>query len=54
LFLAKKYIYIITDGGLFTMKEGNKFGNHRVIEPKGSLPQPAWKLDNNMGEIYDN
>jgi L-erythro-3,5-diaminohexanoate dehydrogenase len=36
------------------MKEGNKFGNHRVIEPKGSLPQPAWKLDNNMDEIYDN
>src|SRR5258708_36651195 len=21
-------------------------GIHRVIEPKGSLPQPAWKLDN--------
>src|SRR5258708_23868266 len=21
-------------------------GVHRVIEPKGSLPQPAWKLDN--------
>ena len=21
-------------------------GNHRVVEAKGSLPQPAWKLDN--------
>ena len=21
-------------------------GIHRVIEPRGSLPQPAWKLDN--------
>ena len=21
-------------------------GVHRVIEPKGTLPQPAWKLDN--------
>ncbi len=36
------------------MKEGNKFGAHRVIEPNGILPQPAWKLDNNMDEIYDN
>ena len=35
------------------MKEGNKFGAHRVIEPKGVLPQPAWKIDNTM-EIADN
>jgi L-erythro-3,5-diaminohexanoate dehydrogenase len=35
------------------MKEGNKFGAHRVIEPTGVLPQPAWKIDNTM-EIYDN
>jgi L-erythro-3,5-diaminohexanoate dehydrogenase len=35
------------------MKEGNKYGAHRVIEPKGVLPQPAWKIDNTM-EIYDN
>jgi L-erythro-3,5-diaminohexanoate dehydrogenase len=35
------------------MKEGNKFGAHRVIEPKGVLPQPAWKVDNTM-EIFDN
>jgi L-erythro-3,5-diaminohexanoate dehydrogenase len=35
------------------MKKGCKFGTHRVIEPKGALPQPAWKIDNNM-EIYDN
>ena len=35
------------------MKEGNKFGAHRVIEPQGVLPQPAWKIDNTM-EIYDN
>ncbi len=35
------------------MKKGNKYGIHRVIEPKGVLPQPAWKIDNNM-EIYDN
>lgn len=35
------------------MKEGNKFGAHRVIEPKGVLPQPARCIDNTM-EIYDN
>lgn len=35
------------------MKKGCKYGTHRVIEPKGVLPQPALKIDNNM-EIYDN
>lgn len=33
--------------------KGNPYGIHRVIEPKGVLPQPAVKVDNNM-EIYDN
>ncbi len=35
------------------MKQGNKFGVHRVLEPKGVLPQPAEKIDNTM-EIYHN
>lgn len=35
-------------------KGGNPFGSHRVIEPKGVLPQPALKIDNNMDYIYDN
>ena len=35
------------------MKKGCKFGTHRVISPKGLLPQPAEKIDNTM-EIYDN
>jgi len=35
------------------VKKGCKFGTHRVIEPKGTLPQPALKIDNTM-EIYDN
>ncbi|QOR34789.1 L-erythro-3,5-diaminohexanoate dehydrogenase [Clostridium sp. 'deep sea'] len=30
-----------------------KFGTHRVLEPKGVLPQPAWKIDNTM-DLYDN
>ena len=36
------------------MKKGCRYGTHRVIEPKGVLPQPANKIDNNMDEIYDN
>lgn len=35
------------------MKKGSKYGIHRVLEPKGVLPQPATKIDNDM-EIYDN
>lgn len=35
------------------MKKGSLYGTHRVIEPKGVLPQPALKIDNDM-EIYDN
>lgn len=34
-------------------KKGCPYGTHRVISPKGVLPQPAEKIDNNM-EIYDN
>lgn len=36
-----------------TMKKGSPYGTHRVLEPLGVLPQPAWKIDNTM-EIYDN
>ena len=35
------------------MRKGCPYGTHRVIEPRGLLPQPAWKLDNSMN-IYDN
>ena len=35
------------------MAMGNKYGAHRVIEPKGLLPQAAHKIDNTM-EIYNN
>jgi L-erythro-3,5-diaminohexanoate dehydrogenase len=35
------------------MQKGSPFGTHRVIEPKGAMPQTATKIDNNM-EIYDN
>jgi len=35
------------------MVKGNKYGTHRVIEPKGALPQPAFKISNDM-TIFDN
>lgn len=35
------------------MKHGSPYGTHRVLEPAGVLPQPAWKIDNTM-EIFDN
>ncbi|KYH34398.1 L-erythro-3,5-diaminohexanoate dehydrogenase [Clostridium tepidiprofundi DSM 19306] len=35
------------------MKKGHPYGIHRVISPKGVLPQPADVIDNNM-ELYDN
>jgi L-erythro-3,5-diaminohexanoate dehydrogenase len=28
------------------VKKGCTFGTHRSLEPKGGLPQPAWKVDN--------
>ena len=38
------------------MKPGNRYGLHRVLEPKGVLPQTALRVDNAMGEgeLYDN
>lgn len=37
------------------MKTGGcRYGTHRVLEPKGVLPQPARVLDNDMSEIWDN
>jgi L-erythro-3,5-diaminohexanoate dehydrogenase len=31
---------------------GDPFGAHRTVEPKGALPQPAWRLDNDFSKIY--
>ncbi len=35
------------------MTMGSKYGAHRVLEPKGLLPQAAQKIDNTM-TLYDN
>ncbi|MCS6900863.1 MAG: L-erythro-3,5-diaminohexanoate dehydrogenase [Myxococcales bacterium] len=31
---------------------GDPFGTHRSLEPVGALPQPAWRLDNDMQVRY--
>jgi L-erythro-3,5-diaminohexanoate dehydrogenase len=35
------------------MVGGCPYGTHRVLEPQGVLPQPAWRLENSPA-IYDN
>lgn len=35
------------------IRGGCPYGTHRVLEPKGVLPQSAWRIDNTM-EIYEN
>lgn len=32
---------------------GNAYGTHRAVEPPGSLPQPAWRLDNDFGRLFE-
>lgn len=36
------------------MPMGDKYGTHRVLEPVGSMPQAALRLDNDMSKLYDN
>ncbi|HEU4405121.1 MAG TPA: L-erythro-3,5-diaminohexanoate dehydrogenase [Polyangiaceae bacterium] len=31
---------------------GDPLGTHRVLEPRGAMPQPAWKLDNDADRAY--
>lgn len=39
--------------GLLVQKVGDRFGIHRVLEPTGVLPQPAWRLDA-KSPLFDN
>ncbi|MDP9149482.1 MAG: L-erythro-3,5-diaminohexanoate dehydrogenase [Myxococcota bacterium] len=32
---------------------GDRYGGHRVIVPKGALPQPAWRLDNDFSRLFE-
>lgn len=34
------------------LDSGDPFGTHRAIEPKGSLPQPAWRVDNDFSRLF--
>lgn len=36
-----------------TKTVGHRYGTHRTLEPKGMLPQPAWKIDNSPA-IWEN
>ncbi len=31
---------------------GDAYGTHRVLEPRGALPQPAWRVDNDFGRLF--
>ncbi|HEU4962692.1 MAG TPA: zinc-binding dehydrogenase [Bacilli bacterium] len=35
------------------MRVGNRYGLHRVLEPQGAMPQPAWRIDNRM-DVFSN
>ncbi len=34
------------------LKAGDTFGTHRALEPKGALPQPADRLDNDFSRLF--
>ncbi|MBS2016844.1 MAG: L-erythro-3,5-diaminohexanoate dehydrogenase [Deltaproteobacteria bacterium] len=31
---------------------GDAYGTHRAVEPRGGLPQPAWRVDNDFSRIF--
>lgn len=35
-------------------KKGDKYGTHRILEPTGTLPQAALRVNNDFSGIYDN
>jgi L-erythro-3,5-diaminohexanoate dehydrogenase len=32
---------------------GDRYGGHRVVEPRGGLPQPAWRLDTDFSRLFE-
>lgn len=32
--------------------EASPYGVHRALEPKGALPQPAWRVDNDFSRLF--
>jgi L-erythro-3,5-diaminohexanoate dehydrogenase len=31
---------------------GDAYGTHRAVEPRGALPQPAWRVDNDFSRLF--
>jgi len=40
------------NGGRRLLEGGDAFGTHRALEPKGALPQPADRLDNDFSRLF--
>jgi L-erythro-3,5-diaminohexanoate dehydrogenase len=36
-----------------TAEGGDPFGTHRALEPRGALPQPAWRVDNDFSRLFE-
>jgi L-erythro-3,5-diaminohexanoate dehydrogenase len=32
---------------------GDALGTHRVLDPRGALPQPAWRVDNDFSRLFE-
>jgi L-erythro-3,5-diaminohexanoate dehydrogenase len=41
-----------TDAHRHLLRSGDAYGTHRVLEPAGALPQPAWRLDNDFRRLF--
>jgi len=42
----------MTRGTRQIVQDGDPFGTHRSLEPKGALPQPAWRVDNDFSRLF--
>ena len=31
---------------------GDPYGTHRALDPRGALPQPAWRVDNDFTRLF--
>lgn len=40
------------EGDRAVVPAGDSYGTHRVVDPPGALPQPAWRLDNDFTRLF--
>lgn len=46
--------HVISEGAERPLRgRGDPFGTHRTLEPRGALPQPAQRVDNDFSALYD-